>query len=517
MLVGDIPRRNSKLFPQKPAVIEADVTINFSHLNQRINRLANAIIGLGIEKGDRIAVLSHNCHQYVEFYFAAAKAGTPIVPLNYRSNDKEISYILNDSEAKMLIFNASYDSLVAQIKGKTDNLKQLISFGGIIKGVSDYEEVLSKAPDTEPKVSLDEDDIAILGYTGGTTGLPKGVMTTHKNIIASCYNTALERLISPETIFLNVPPMFHAGDANSMFAYSFVGATNVILDSFSPEGVLQNIEKHKVTSVLLVPSMVLFILQYPDVRKFDTKTLNTIYYGTAPMPLKPLRQAMDIFGCGFSQTYGTTETFVPISILKPEDHILDGDENIIKRMKSAGREVVGVQVKIVDKNNIEVGLNQIGEIIVKGDNVMKGYWKKPQLTQKVIKAGWYYTGDMGMFDDLGYLYIVDRKKDMIISGGENIYPKEVENVLYGHPAVVEASVIGVPDDIWGEVVKAFIIKKPNTDVNENELIEYCAKHLARYKKPKSIDFVEQFPRSTAGKILKRELKKPFWTNKERKV
>ncbi|HKJ33167.1 MAG TPA: long-chain-fatty-acid--CoA ligase [Balneolales bacterium] len=517
MLVGDIPRKNSKLFPQKTAVIEADVTINFSHLNQRINRLANAIIGLGIEKGDRIAVLSHNCHQYVEFYFAAAKAGTPIVPLNYRSNDKEISYILNDSEAKMLIFNAAYDSLVEQIKDKTENLKHLISFNGIIKGASDYEEVLSKASDIEPKVSLDEDDIAVLGYTGGTTGLPKGVMTTHKNIIASCYNTALERLISPETIFLNVPPMFHAGDANSMFAYSFVGATNVILDSFSPEGVLQNIEKHKVTSVLLVPSMVLFILQYPDVRKFDTKTLNTIYYGTAPMPLKPLRQAMDIFGCGFSQTYGTTETFVPISILKPKDHILDGDENMIKRMKSAGREVVGVQVKIVDKNNIELGINQIGEIIVKGDNVMKGYWKKPQLTQKVIKAGWYYTGDMGMIDDLGYIYIVDRKKDMIISGGENIYPKEVENVLYGHPAVVEASVIGVPDDIWGEVVKAFIIKKPNTDINENELIEYCAKHLARYKKPKSIDFVEQFPRSTAGKILKRELKKPFWTNKERKV
>jgi len=517
MLVGDIPRRNSKLFPQKAAVIEADVTINFSHLNQRINRLANAIIGLGMKKGDRIAVLSHNCYQYVEFYFAAAKAGTPIVPLNYRSNNEEISYILNDSEAKMLIFNADYESLVAQVKGKTDNLEHLISLGGTTKGISDYDDLLSKAPDTEPEVSLDEDDIAILGYTGGTTGKPKGVMTTHKNIIASCYNTALERLIHPESIFLNVPPMFHAGDANSMFAFSFVGATNVISDSFSPEGVLRNIEEHKVTHILLVPSMVLFLLQYPDVKKFDTKTLNIIYYGTAPMPLEPLRQAMDVFGCGFSQTYGATETFVPISILKPEDHVLDSDEESIKRMKSAGREVVGVQVKIVDKNNIELGPNRTGEIVVKGDNVMKGYWKLPALTKKALIEDWYYTGDMGMIDDQGYIYIVDRKKDMIISGGENIYPKEIENVLFSHPVVAEASVIGVPDDLWGEAVKAFIIKKSHTDVSEKELIEYCAEHLANYKRPKSVEFVEQFPRSTAGKILKRELKKPFWTNKQRKV
>ena len=517
MLVGDIPRRNSKLFSQKAAVIEAGITVSFSDLNQRINRLANTISGLGIEKGDRIAVLSHNCHQYVEFYFGAAKAGTPIVPLNYRSNDTEISYILNDSEAKLLIFNANYESIIAQIKDKTTSLKYLISFGGMVKGVSDYEDVLSKASDIEPKISLDEDDIAVLGYTGGTTGKPKGVMTTHRNIIASCYNTALERLISPESIFLNVPPMFHAGDANSMFAFSFVGATNVILNSFTPEGVLRNIEQHKVTSVLLVPSMVLFLLQYPDVRKFDTKTLNIIYYGTAPMPLKPLRQAMELFGCGFSQTYGTTETFVPISILKPKDHVLDGDENAIKKMKSAGREVVGVQVKIVNKNNIELGINQIGEIIVKGDNVMKGYWKLPHLTKKALIEDWYYTGDMGMIDDQGYIYIVDRKKDMIISGGENIYPKEVENVLNGHPMVVESSVIGVPDDKWGEAVKAFVIKEPNADVNETELIEYCGKHLARYKRPKSVEFVEQFPRSTAGKILKRELKRPFWTDKERKV
>jgi len=513
MFVGDIARRNAKLYPEKTAIIENNTRFNFLKLNKRANHLANAILGFGLSKGDSIAVLNPNSFHYVELYFASAKAGTPIVPLNYRFGKNELSYVLTDSEARIVFFGKRYLSVIDQlrheVKHEVEKIEHLICLDGDVPGSKNYEDVLKAAPESEPTVPLDENDMVILGYTGGTTGKPKGVMTTHRNIITSCYNTAIERFLRHEAIFLNVPPLFHAGDANSMFTFSFLGATNVIIDSFSPEILLKTIQKHRITHVLLVPAMILRVLQYPEVNKYDLSSLQVVYYGTAPMAVEPLKKAMRIFGCGFSQTYGTTETFVPISILKPQDHVIEGSEDDFRRMSSAGREVVGVEVKIVDEKDNEVPGGDIGEVIVRGNNVMKGYWKKPDLTQKALKNGWYHTGDMGRMDDRKYLYIVDRKDDMIISGGENIYAKEIENVLFTHPAVADAAVIGVPDDVWGEAVKALIIRKEGIKVEENEVIDYCKKYLASYKKPKSVEFVAEFPRSTAGKILKRILREKY--------
>lgn len=516
-MIGDIPRRNAKLYPHQIAVQEDDHGLTFLQLEKRGNRLANVLLGLRRDPNDKVATLNHNCLQYVEWYFGAAKAGMPMVPLNFRYSKDELTYVVNDSEATILIFGSQYLPMVEEARQDLERIKHFICLGDHPPGMHNYEDLLGLASSDEPKVSLDENDLAILGYTGGTTGLPKGVMSTHRNVLTSSYNTAVARRLAPGGVFLNAPPMFHAGDANSMFAFSMVGCTNVVMNSFSPEDILTQIQQHKVTHALVVPAMILFMLQYPDFERFDLSSLQMLYYGTAPMPPEPLKRAMTKFGCGFSQTYGATETFVTISILQPEDHVLQGTPEQYERMSSAGREVAGVRVKIVGKDGQELETGQVGEILVRGHNVMQGYWKQPDLTRQALRDGWYHTGDIGRMDQLAYIYIVDRKKDMIVSGGENIYPKEVENVLFMHPAVADAAVIGVPDDTWGEAVKALVVKVQGHQVSGDELIAFCKQRLASFKKPKQVEFVESLPRSSAGKVLKRELRDKYWQGHERKI
>jgi len=515
MLLGDIPERNAKLYPDDLALLDGEAAFSFAQMNQRVNRLANAIRALGCDQGDRVAVLHENCFQYIEIYFAAAKAGLPVVPLNYRLSQQELAYILQDSGARVLFFGGKFQPLVGALRS---NAPQLTSYVCIDQDPGDslrYEDLLAAAPLRKPEVRVDESEIAVLGYTGGTTGLPKGVMSTHRNIISSCYNTALERKLRPGLAFLNVPPLFHAADTNSMFTFSFMGGTNVIATTFDPDLILHQIQQHRITHLLLVPAMILRMLDHPNFGQYDLSSLQVIYYGTAPMPVEPLRKAMAAFKCGFSQTYGATETFVPITILQPEDHLPNGNQEQIRRLASAGREVIGVQVKVVDSKGNEMTPNQVGEIAVKGNNVMKGYWNKPALTGEVLKDGWYFTGDMGRMDELGYLFVVDRKKDMIISGGENIYPTEIENILFRHPAVADAAVIGVPDENWGEAVKALVVLKQGVTASEPELIEFCKSRLASFKKPRSVSFVSELPRSGAGKLLKRELREQYWKGWER--
>ncbi len=517
MLVGDIPVRNAGFYPNKTAILEGKDKFTFSQFNERVNRLGNAILGLGLVKGDRIAVLNHNCYQYIELYFASAKIGIPIVPLNYRFNPNELLYVLSDSGARALFFGKDYLA-TAEILLKEDlRAEHFICIDESVSGMKSYEEMISGSPATEPLMPIDEEDIAVLGYTGGTTGKPKGVMTTHRNIITSCYNNVIERALNPNAVFLNVPPLFHAGGANSMFTFSFLGATNATINSSDMSVILKTIEEHKITHLVLVPTMILSLLDHPHIEDYDLRSLKGIFYGTAPIAVGPLKKAMQLLKCEFSQVYGMTETFVPVSILKAEDHVLDGSPEEDRRMSSAGREVMGVRVKILDDNEQEVAGGQTGEIVVRGENVMKGYWNQPELTKQVLKDGWFYTGDMGKLDEDRYLYIVDRKKDMIISGGENIYAKEVEDVLFAHPAVAQAVVIGVPDNTWGEAVKGLVIKKKGAEVGEEELIGFCKTRLASYKKPKSIEFLEDFPKSTAGKVLKRELREKYWQGRERKI
>jgi len=518
MLVSDIPVRNARFYPNKTAVIDGNVEYSFAQFNERVNRLGNAILAMGVIEGDRIAVLNHNCHQYIELYFASAKIGAPMVPLSYRYNPSELTYVIKDSGAKIIFFGKEYAPAIEAMEGSATTVEHFVCIDGPIPGAKNYEEILSAASTLEPISETSEEDVAILGYTGGTTGKPKGVMTTHRNIITSCYNTALERGLSTDDIFLNVQPVFHAGGANSMFAFAFMGATNVFISSAgSIDAILGSVEEHQITDLGLVPTLIMSLLENPNFEKYDLKSLKAIYYGAAPIAVEPLKRMIKLMKCKLSQTYGLTETFVPISILKPEDHVLEGNAEDRQRMAAAGRAVMGVKVKIVDEQGQEVETGAIGEIVVKGENVMKGYWNQPELTKEVLKDGWLHTGDMGRMDALGYLYIVDRKKEMIISGGENIYAKEVEDVLFSHPSVAQAVVIGVPDDKWGEAVKGLVIKKNGAEVSEDELIDFCKNRLSSYKKPKSIEFMDSFPKSTVGKVLKRELRQKYWEGKERKI
>ncbi len=514
MLIGDIPKRNAKFYPEDIAVIDGETEFTFSKFNKRVNRLANAIIDMDTKKGDRIAALSQNRYQYMELYFASAKAGRPIVPLNYRFKEREMKHVIEDSDPQILFFEEEQYPLIENLEL---DLNRQVCIDEDLSEVEFYEDILDEYSAEEPEVSLDEDDVAIHNYTGGTTGLPKGVLTTHRNVISSCFNLCAENSpkTGPEQIYLNAPPVFHSGDAMGMFTYSFTGGTNVMMKYTDAADPLKYIEKHDVTCALLVPTMIIWMLKVPNIDEYDLDSLETIIYGTAPMPLEPLKKAQKVLDCNFAQIYGATETYVPMCVLKSEDHVVEGSEEEIRKMKSAGREILGVEAKIVDTNGDEVEKGEVGEILVRGDNVMKGYWKKPDLTEETLEDGWYHTGDLGKRDEENYIYIVDRKKDMIVSGGENIYPKEIENVLHDHPAVVEAAVIGVPDEEWGEAVKAFVITEE--DIGENELLEFCDEHLSDYKKPKSIEFPDEIPKSSVGKIQKHKLREPYWEDKERKV
>ena len=515
MLLGDIPERNAKLYPDRLALRDGETAFSFAQMDQRVNRLANAIRALGYDDGDRIAVLHENCFQYIELYFAAAKAGLPLVPLNYRLSQPELAYILQDSGARALFFGAKFRPLVEGLRRGAPQLTSSVCMDRNLDHALNYEDLLAGAPSRKPEVRVDESDIAVLCYTGGTTGMAKGVMITHRNIISSCYNNALERQLRPGSVFLNVPPLFHAADTNNMFTFSFIGGTNVLARSFDPDLILRQIQRYRITHLLLVPAMILRMLDHLNLGQYDLGSLQLICYGTAPMPVEPLRKAIAAFKCGFSQTYGATETFVPITILQPEDHLPNGNPEQVRRLASAGRAMIGVEVKVVDATGAEPAPNQVGEIAVKGNNVMKGYWNKPALTAEVLRDGWYFTGDMGRMDELGYLFVVDRKKDMIISGGENIYPAEIENVLFQHPAVADAAVIGVPDEKWGEAVKALVVLKHGAAASEPELIGFCKSRLASFKKPRSVSFVSELPRSAAGKLLKRELRERYWQGRER--
>ncbi len=517
MLLGDIPSKNALFYPEKTAVIEGRARYTFAQFDERVNRLSNAISSMGLVEGDRMAVLNHNCFQYIELYFAAAKSGTPLVPLNFRFSPEELAYVMNDSGARAIFFGKDYASSAEALRKDVPAIEQFICINAQLSGAENYEEMILRSDAAEPARRLDENDVVILGYTGGTTGKPKGVMTTHRNVITSCYNTVLERELSCRDVFLNALPVFHAGGANSMFAFAFLGATNVFMSASGIDTILQTVEAHRVTDFVLVPTQIMSLLENPNVGKYDLSSIKAIYYGTAPISVELLKRLMRLMKCKFSQTYGMTETFVPISILKPEDHILEGDPEEVRRLGSAGRAVMGVKVKIVDNGGREVETGQVGEIVVKGSNVMKGYWNLPELTREVLKDGWLHTGDMGKIDKLGYIFVVDRKKDMIISGGENIYAKEVEDVLSSHPEVSHAVVIGVPDEKWGEAVKGLIIRKKGSQVSEEELIDFCKSRLASYKKPRSIDFMEEFPKSTAGKVLKRELERKYWKGRERNI
>jgi long-chain acyl-CoA synthetase len=513
----------AKVAGNRPAISCGETRYTWNQFAYRTDCLARGLAHLGVQRGDRVAVLMLNCHRYFELYYACARMGAVIVPLNTRLAAPEIDFILNDSETRVLIVDQTFASLAAK-RESFSCIQQMVYSGSRREetpaGMHHYEHLVQQgaARRSSSDQAGSDDDLYGLFYTGGTTGRAKGVMLSHKNIIANAMHFIMATGTGEGDVYLHAAPMFHLGDLGGAFGAAMKGACHVFLPQFHPIQVLQAIQAERVTETVLVPTMINALLNYPEVDSYDVSSLHTLIYAASPMPVELLKQGLKKWGQVFLQGYGMTETAPILTMLPRQDHILEGTPEQMRRLSSCGKQVLGVEVRVVNAQGEDVKPGEIGEIIAHGPNVMLGYWRMPETTDEALKDGWMHTGDLATVDEEHYLYIIDRAKDMIISGGENIYSIEVEQALYTHQAVLEAAVIGIPHEHWGEAVHAVIVCKPGIQVSNEELIAHARTQIAGYKVPRSIEFAPAaLPKSGAGKILKRELREPYWIGKSRNV
>jgi long-chain acyl-CoA synthetase len=510
----EVINNNADRYGDRTAFVFEGTSYTFGEVNRRINSLLNALSDLGVQKGDRVGILAYNCPQCFEA-FGLAKAGLVCVPLNYRSVGRELAYLINNSEINTLILGRDFVDVVNSILPHLDGVSDLICLDEQVEGMVNYEQLIEDYPPDEPTEEVTPDDPAALYYTSGTTGFPKGAIHTHRSLLAEI--EVHRESFSTEDVVLCVMPFFHVGgSAAHLFPAFTYGATCVILRAFDETAVLEAIDKSKITYVGLVPAMIIRLLEHPDLDKYDLSSLSTIMYVGAPMPLDALERGLKRFGPVFSQLFGQTES-LNVAVLRKEDHKLEGSGKEVRRLKSAGKPLGEGEMRIVDAQGRDLPVGEAGEILACSDRMMAGYWRMPEATAKTISDGWLHTGDVGKRDEDGYIYLVDRKKDMIISGGENIYSREVEEVLYTHPSILEAAVVGVPDEKWGESVKAVVVLKEGAEASEEEIIDFCKEHLASYKKPRSVDFRDNLPKTGSGKIKKGEIREDYWKGEERRV
>jgi acyl-CoA synthetase (AMP-forming)/AMP-acid ligase II len=516
--ISTLLQETARLNGDKLALVIDDDELTYAELDERINRMANALLGLGIVRGDRVAVMDVDSTRMVITAYACGRIGAVFVPINFRLRESEVEYLLSDTEASVFAVGQAYETIAKNVAPRLDQPPRLITHGAggaDWPGMTHDELVMSDSPDA-PDWIVEMDDILQIQYSSGTTGLPKGAVLTNRTI---ANRTAGMMAISPrraDDVYYNASPFFHVAGSQFDYMMHTRGGAIVRRSTFQAADVLETLLSRGVTSAFFVPSMINFILQLPGVEQRDFSRLRLIEYGSAPMPVPLLRRALEVFGCEFAQLFGSTEVGTQV-FLYPEDHRPDGSEQEAKRLGSVGRPAMFAVVRVVDDEDREVEPGVVGEIVSRSGNNLIEYWRKPEASEKALRNGWFHSGDMGTYDEDGYIYLVDRKNDMIIRAGENIYPVEVERVLFQHPAVLDVAVIGVPDDEWGEQVKAVVVRKPDAAVEEQELIEYCREHLASYKKPTSVDFVDELPRNASGKVLKREIRAPFWEGRTRSI
>lgn len=524
MLIPNALIQTSQRSGSKVAVIDGDKTFTYHELAQRVSRLKHSLLCMGVQQKDRVGILMLNSFRYLELMYAIPAVGAIMVPLNVRLTADELSFILKDAEVQTLFLHREFLSLLPSLWVKTPCLNRVILAEDPDlndedeDGLPNYEMLLSQEED-EPLLTedLQEEDIAALYYTGGTTGRSKGVMLTHRNLVSNAFHGALAVGYGEDDRYLHAAPMFHMADGASTYAVTLMGGTHVHLRSFQVEGVLQLWEKEKVTCGLLVPTMVNMLINHPKFSAYKTNTMRKVIYGGSPMPKEVLKQAiLQLPEAQFIQLYGMSEAAPILTVLKGSEH-LKGLKTKGNLLSSCGRPVPGVEMKVVDQAGEQVGAGVVGEIAARGPNIMKGYWNLPDETALALRDGWYHSGDLAYRDVEGYYYVVDRAKDMIISGGENIYSIEVENILYKHPAVLECAVIGIPDEKWGESVLGVVVVRPGQQISSDELISFTKEHLAGFKVPRGIVFVENLPKSGAGKILKRMIRENYWEGQDRRV
>ena len=532
-----------KLFPRKRAIVCGGRRWTYQEFSSRVYQLSRCLKRMGLKKDDKVAILHPNCHTFLEAYYAIPQIGAVSVPINTRLSPGEIAFILKDSESKLLIADSMFRNPLEPIRKEIRGIKKILwtgegegnpsppvphpkasARGGTCGKRSidlNYEEALRQEDSGPlPAPSIDGEDIAQIYYTSGTTGRPKGVMLSHKNVTTHALGTIAEVHLTDSDVWVHVAPLFHLADAWATWAMTWVGGTHVLVREFDARAVLETLQREKVTLTNLIPTMLNLMVNHPDAGKFDYGSLRVLLSGGAPIAPEVVRRIVETFKCDYIQTYGMTETspYLTLSILK--EHLRQlSDEDQLRFKSKTGREFIGVELKVVNEQGDEIKKDEkeVGEIIVKGDIVTKGYWKLPEETKKSIKEGWLHTGDMAVIDEERYVTIVDRKKDMILTGGENVYSTEVENILYMYPAILECAVVGVPDQKWGEVVKAIVVLKPGQKATEQEIIQFCKERIAHYKAPKSIDFIGALPRTGSGKIHKKNLRDKYWEGFEKKV
>jgi acyl-CoA synthetase (AMP-forming)/AMP-acid ligase II len=508
MTLDRIVRRNAARFPERPALVAGEDVRSWSALDARVDRVAAALQTSGISAGDRVAILMGNRPEYFELYFACARSGAIAVPLNFKLTPREAAQIVGHADPALLVTDAGHAGLAnATLQALRRHVPTwLVAGAGPEPGATvHYEDVIASASPAGRAHEGDERDTFAIFYTSGTTGLPKGAMVSHLNLEMNGYNQLVADASRADDANLVATPVYHMGAVFMAVTYMLLGCTQVILPQFTAAGWLQTLERTRATVSLLIPTMINAILNAPELNRHDASTLRLIFYGGGPMPPAVLERAMRAFRCAFTQGYGLTET-LEATFLVAADHVLDGTPEQQRRLASAGREAIGAEVRIVDDAGRDLASGEIGEILVRSRSVIQGYWRQPEAGAEVIVNGWFHTGDLGYLDAGRYLFVVDRKKDMVVTGGVNVYTKEVEAVLYEHPAVREAAVFGVPDDNWGERVTAAIALRPGSTSTGDELIAHCREHLAGFKLPKHVVFLDELPKNPSGKILKRELR-----------
>jgi long-chain acyl-CoA synthetase len=494
----DALRRGVSVAPGRDAVVDGGTHLTFLELEDRARRLTAAIRGLGLEPGDRIALLLANGHRYIECYVALPAAGFVIVPLNSRLSEAELRYILVDAGARVLVTD--------RVTGVDDVVER------VVRVPDEYDDLVAATPGAAAVTAdVAEDSLAGLFYTGGTTGPAKGVMLTHRSLIANMWNTLVHTGLSPDDRFLVIAPMFHAAGTVAVLACLALGASEVTIPAFDPALVLDTIEAEQATVTLAVPTMLVALIEEQRRHRRDTSSLRLICHGASPIAVETLRRCREAFPtAALTHLYGATET-APLATTLADEHLhLDGP-----LARSCGQAVVGVEIAIEGVDGTAADPGDVGEVVIRGPNLMTGYWNKPDETSAALRDGWYHSGDLGYVDDRGYLFLVDRAKDMIITGGENVYSTEVEQALMTHPAVLECAVYGIPHETWGEAVAASVVLTETVPVDE--LQDHCRGLIAGFKVPRHIDTVDTLPKSAAGKILKRELREPYWAGRDVRV
>ncbi|MFZ5584472.1 MAG: class I adenylate-forming enzyme family protein [Thermodesulfobacteriota bacterium] len=500
MNVGALLANTAGKFPDHIAVVSEQGRRSFAQLDQRSDRLAGAMLAAGLRRGDRVAILFFNSLWFVETYFATVKAGLVATPINFRLVAPEVAYILNDSGARALFHGPEFNAVAGQVRGDCPALELLVRPGGG-DGARDYEDFLARGRELAPPAGLDESDQCQLMYTSGTTGRPKGAVISHGNVLWNLMNTILGREDQPGKVAVVVGPLYHTAALNNHLTIQIaLGGTSVLVGRFEPEELLAIIERERVNLISGSPAFYHLLMQHPRAWDFDRSSITKCTAGADKLSAETKRQLREFFPSieGVYDVYGCTEASPCITILTAKQSLT--------KHGSVGRALPFLQARVVDELDRPLGPGQVGELVCKGPNVMRGYHNQPQATGEAIRDGWLHTGDLAYMDEEGFFYIVDRKKDMIVSGGENIYPREIEEVLYTHPAIADAAVVGAPDPLWGESVKAVVALKPGATLDEQAVVEFCKQRLASYKKPRQVVFVEALPRNASGKVLKRQLR-----------